>query len=467
MATRKDLLKAHSFTSRRMIAAFVDRDPDDPTPPLRRVATATFVSILIGVVLLAGTALIGLLRGGMSGDGWKEQNNVILNDTQSGQLFAYVDETVTPVTDVASARLLAAGADASGQPRMVNVKTSALKGVELQERQGIPGAPPQLPQAKDLASFPIRLCSTEPTGRGRYLTMQFGSGEPSSMEYSFIATSSDGTQYLVSGGRSHELYAARGSSTTVAYGLPEVQPGNAWIDALPMGPPIMPPEIRDYGQPAKLAYQGLHIGAIVKVPGTETSPSRYYVQLLDGLASISFLEAMLLRNEHKAESTELPEITEQALVEHTNPVQETVTDPNVPMFEQKAPPGHSGKTDASVCATFSAEDPERVTVSMGQTTPEIDQNRLGTPNSKHVHHITLPPLTGALLRNADASGTDPVTTLLLNGRGYGIPTAGARTALGYGDVEALPVTSGLLRLIPPGLPSGVALDWEHVAPVAQ
>ena len=36
MATRKDLLKAQAFTSRRMIAAFVNRDPDDPTPPLWR-----------------------------------------------------------------------------------------------------------------------------------------------------------------------------------------------------------------------------------------------------------------------------------------------------------------------------------------------------------------------------------------------------------------------------------------------
>ena len=60
MATRKDLLKAQSFTSRRMIAAFVDRDPDNPTPPLRRVGVATFVSVLLGVVLLAGTALIVL-----------------------------------------------------------------------------------------------------------------------------------------------------------------------------------------------------------------------------------------------------------------------------------------------------------------------------------------------------------------------------------------------------------------------
>lgn len=467
MATRKDLLKAHAFTSRRMIAAFVDRDPDDPTPPLRRVATATFVSILLGVVLLAGTALIGLIRGGISGDSWRQQSNVILNDTQSGQLFAYVNDAVIPVTDVASARLLAADENAGEPPRMINVKTSALTGVEMERRRGIPGAPPQLPATKDLASFPLRLCSAEPGGRGRHLTLQFGATEPASMDYSFIATTEQGTQYLISGGRSHELYAAPGSSTTVGYGLPEVRPGNSWIYALPMGPPIMPPEIRDYGEPAKLAYQGLHIGAIVRVPGTETSPSRYFVQLRDGLSAISFLEAMLLRTEHNAENTELPEITEQALVKYSNPELDSITDPDVPMFEQKAPPGHSGSTTASVCATFTAEDPGRVAVSMGQTTPEVDQAKLLNASERYIHHITLPPLQGALLRNAESSGTDPVVTLLLNGRGYVIPTAGARNALGYGDVEPLPVTSGLLNLISSGLPPGIALAHEYVEPVQQ
>lgn len=467
MATRKDLLKAHAFTSRRMIAAFVDRDPDDPTPPLRRVATATFVSVLIGVVLLAGTALIGLIRGGISGDSWRQQSNVILNDTQSGQLFAYVNNEVIPVTDVATARLTAAEDNASGPPRMVNVKTSALTGVEMQPRQSIPGAPPQLPAAKDLASFPLRLCSADPAGRGRHLTLQFGATEPASMDYSFIATTDDGAQYLISGGRSHELYAAPGQSTTVKYGLPEVRPGNSWIYALPMGPPIMPPDIRGYGDPAKLAYQGLHIGAVVRVPGTDTSPSRYYVQMPDGLSAISFLEAMLLRNEHNAENTELPEITEQALVRYTNPVLDTITDPEVPMFQPQAPPGHSGSTSASVCATFTAEDPGRVAVSMGQTTPEIDQAQVGNQSQRYVRNITLPPLKGALLRSADADGTDPVVTLLLNGKGYVIPTTEARNALGYGDVEPLPVTSGLLNLIESGLPGGVALSREYVEPVRQ
>jgi hypothetical protein len=59
MAQRKELLKAHAFTQQRLVAALVDRDPDNPTPPLRRLGLGTFVSALIAVVIVSGFALFG------------------------------------------------------------------------------------------------------------------------------------------------------------------------------------------------------------------------------------------------------------------------------------------------------------------------------------------------------------------------------------------------------------------------
>ena len=54
MASRKDLLKAQSFITQRLVASFVDRDPDNATGPLRRVGTATFVGVMIvGLLVLA------------------------------------------------------------------------------------------------------------------------------------------------------------------------------------------------------------------------------------------------------------------------------------------------------------------------------------------------------------------------------------------------------------------------------
>ena len=247
MATRKDLLKAEAFTSRRMIAAFVDRDPDDPTPPLRRVGTATFVSVLLGVVLLAGTALIGLLRGGATTDSWASQSNVILVDTQAGALFVYDGTNLVPMADVASARLKAAGDDPQGAPPVIEVKTEGLQDYEQLPIEGIPGAPRQLPAANTMKGYPIRLCSAAPTSAGRYLTLEFDATASSEAGISVVAQASDGTQYLISGGKAHELWRKAGAWSALVEEVPVVEPGNAWIDAIPKGIPIRPVEVPGYG----------------------------------------------------------------------------------------------------------------------------------------------------------------------------------------------------------------------------
>ena len=113
-----------------MIAAFVDRDPDDPTPPLRRVGTATFVSVLLGIVLLAGVAPLGMLGGGVANKSWREAANTVLSDTQSGALFVWNGEALVPMADIASALLKAAPqeGEVGGPASVLRVKTDALRG---------------------------------------------------------------------------------------------------------------------------------------------------------------------------------------------------------------------------------------------------------------------------------------------------------------------------------------------------
>lgn len=466
MATRKDLLKAQSFISRRMIAAFVDRDPDDPTPPLRRIGTATFVSVLIGVVLLAGTALIGMLGGGASAATWAEEDGVILSDHQSGMLFVYSDKQLTPMADVASARLKAAGENPSGPPRVIDVSTESLRGIEQQPMQGITGAPRQLPAAKDLEGYPVRVCSTAPSGRGRYLTLEFGNEAQVSRDISFVAKASDGKEFLVSGGKTHALYSRPGESSGLAQDLPIVEPGDSWIYALPSGLPIDPITIEGFGEPARHSPRQLTIGQMVVVKGTDSSPDRYYVQLDRGLSAISFLDMKLVMQVNNVDRQPV-EISDADLARYKNPDVESVSHDGVPMYELEGPPGYTSLQDASVCATFTEDDPSRVALSVGQTTPEIP-NSLGAPRGDTFDLITTPPLDGALLRNADAVTDQGASTLLLGGKGYAIPDLASRRALGYGDARPLPVPGGLLRLLTPGLEGqGASLSLVSVAVVEQ
>lgn len=466
MATRKDLLKAQSFMSRRMIAAFVDRDPDDPTPPLRRVGTATFVSVLLGVVLLAGTTLLGMLSGGASAATWAEEDNVILSDPQSGMLFVYSDKKLTPMADVASARLKAAGEDPSGPPRVIEVTTESLRGIEQQPMQGIPGAPRQLPSANDLESYPVRVCSTAPSGRGRYLTLEFGDSSPVSRDISLVAKASDGKEYLVSGGKTHALYSRPGESSGLAQNLPIVEPGDSWIFALPAGLPIDPITIENFGEPARHSPRQLTVGQMAVVKGTDSSPDRYYVQLDRGLAAIAFLDMKLVMQVHNVDRQPV-EISDADLARFKNPDIESVSDEGIPMYELEGPPGYTSLQDASVCAVFTEDDPSRVALSVGQATPEIP-NSLGPPKGDTFDLITTPQLSGALLRNADAVTDQGASTLLLDGESYGISNLASRRALGYGDARPLPVPGGLLRLLPPGLTEdGASLSLAFVTVVEQ
>lgn len=461
MATRKDLLKAQSFTSRRMIAAFVDRDPDDPQPPLRRVGVATFVSVLLGVVLLAGTALIGMLRGGVSTDEWTTEDNVILSDTTSGMLFVYRDELLYPMADVTSARLFAGGAEASGTPRVIEVTTEALRGVTQQPELGIPGAPRQLPAADDLESYPVRLCSTAPSGRGRYLTLEFGSDAEGTRDFAFVARASDNTEYLVAGGRTHELYSRPGASSGLAQNLPVVEPGDSWINALPTGQPINPIEIPGYGEVAHNSPRSLRVGQMAVVQGTDSSPSRYYVQLDAGLTAIAYLDMKLVQQVQGDDSPAV-EISDAELAQFKNPDLESVSSDDIPRYELEGPSGYTSLEDASVCATFTSDDPSRATLSVGQTTPGIPTTA-GQPSGAYVDVVTIEALGGALLRNVDSLSDDGAATLLLGGRSYGVPTLAARRALGYGSVTPIAVPGGLLNLLPSGLPPSVALDVSFIA----
>ena len=346
MATRKDLLKAQSFISRRMVAAFVDRDPDDPTPPLRRIGTASFVSVLLGVILLAGTALIGMLRPG-GGTAWQEED-VIISDTSAGMLFVYAEDTLWPMANVASARLQAGGDDASGPPRVVKVKTETLKGTPQAPMRGIAKAPGQLPAVADMRGAPIRLCSSAPNGADdRFASLEFGEeteaadertdapGTGVGEQLSFVAQASDGLQYLISNGKSHQLWSKQNQYSPLAENLPVVVPGNLWLSALPEGDPIEPVEIPDLGETPINTALDMRVGDLAEVTGAEGVASRYYIQLKEGLTRLSYLNMSLIQA--KGNSQTPRKISETDLVENLNKSQDIFGNTDVILDKPQGP----------------------------------------------------------------------------------------------------------------------------------
>lgn len=462
MATRKDLLKAQSFTSRRMVAAFVDRDPDDPTPPLRRVGMATFVSILLGIIILAGTALFGLIRPG-GGDAWREEG-VIISDTVAGMQFVYVGNKLVPMANVTSAHLQAAGDDPDGPPRVVNVKTETLKGTEQGPMMGIENAPRQLPAAEDMDVYPLRTCSSAPNTAGdRFLSIEFNADAAPESQMALVARASDGEEYMVLNGQAHRLWRKQGQTSPLVEDLPIVEPGNAWLSAIPVGQPLEPLEVPGMGGTPSKNMLNMSIGQLAKVEGAEGA-NRYYVQLDQGLSQISYLDMRLL-----VEAKGMPSartISESELASARNDVVPDSATSGIPYEKPEGPGNYGTLQDVSVCATFTLENPDRVALSVDQQTPPMPAGHL-KPYGNIVDLVEMEPLSGGLMKNANNPVDDAATFLIIDGKSYPIPDMASRKALGYGELTPAPVPPQLLSLIPPGLAANTNLSRDSIRQLEQ
>lgn len=467
MATRKDLLKAQSFTSRRMVASFINRDPDDPTPPLRRVGMATFVSVMLGIVLVAGYTLMGLIRPG-SNPGWKTQG-VVISDTESGALFVYDEpnQVIVPMADVSSARLVAAGTE-GGTPRTTNVKTEALAGVPQGQMMGIIGSPHQLPSPKKMTAHPLQMCSTKPDlGGERFVTLQLDAHAPASPGFAFVAQHSDHSEYVIFGGKKHRLWTdPTNSGLIMVPDLPRIPVGNAWIAAMPEGLPIIPLNIRGIGDDNGRWIAGMSRGDIGRTPASNADGrDQYYVQTAEGIVRISYLDAdAILQKYFQGDTGRIRTLSPQDFKGLDRFSLPDRTTPGLPLDRPVGPPRDAAVESKSVCATWTAASPDTPVISYGDATPTLPPNfRVAAGNS--FDFIAMSPLSGALLRHESSKSPESATFLVADGKKYGIPDVNSRRALGYGDVDPVPIPGGLLSQIPDGLPQGVALTVADVQPL--
>lgn len=465
MASRKDLLKAQAFTSRRMIASFINRDPDDPTPPLRRVGMASFVSVLLGVILVAGYTLIGLIRPD-SNPGWKEPG-VVISDTESGALFVYSPEgdLLIPMADVASARLKAAGEEADGRPRTMNVRTDALRGLRQAPVEGIDGAPRQIPAAEDMDAYPLKMCSTAPDLSGeRFVTLEFNAAPPASDGFAFVAQHSDRSEYIIFGGKKHRLWTdPTNSGLTMVPDLPRIEVGNAWIAAMPEGLPITPLDIQGIGDDHGRYIAGFARGDIGRAEAsTDPTQDQWFVQTEEGIVRISFLDMdALVQKYHQGSTSQVRTLGAQdwkGLDRFSLPSRRT---PDVPWDQPVGPPQDANVESRSICATWTADRPDDPVLSYGDETPGLPANfRVTVGNSFDL--IAMEPLTGALLRHSGSQSPETAAFLVADGVKYAIPDVASRRALGYGETALVPVPGGLLSQIPDGLRGGRNLSLDSV-----
>ncbi|MEW2396093.1 type VII secretion protein EccB [Streptomyces sp. NPDC046862] len=464
MQNKRDQVQAHMFLMGRLTSSMLRSDPDAPESPQGRTNRGIAVGVIVAILLAAGAFVLGLVSPGTT-DSWRSSGDLIV-DKNTGARYLFLDGRLRPVRNYASAKLLTGGDLAT-----TTVGAKSLMGTPHGTPVGIEGAPDEVPGAGDLSGDPWQVCATptkDATARtGSLTTLAVGNGaggDPLGKGQGVLVVGPGGTEYLLWQGS--RLRLDRGSAAQEALGYASVTPvpvSAAFLNALPTGPDLAPPDIPGLGDPGpRLGDRSTRVGQIFQlaVPG---SSARYYLLREDGLTPLTATEvALVLGDPH----------TRQKAYGGTSPAPVTLTSE---ALKSHLAPG-AGKTKGP--GESPENPPKPVTVPQDQTlcarvTPQSKGTRVGValaangdlgPVAQHsspaaaapclpVDRITVPPGRGALVRAVGAGGGKVGSTLYLvteAGVKYRLSTQDAVAALGYQDMSPEEMPALMLAMLPSG-----------------
>ncbi|GFG73057.1 type VII secretion protein EccB [Mycobacterium botniense] len=286
-ATRLQL-SGYRFLMRRMECALLRADLCTVHEPVRAPALSLAAGGVLTLVIVIGCAALAVLRPQAA-----LGNAPIVMDHQSGALYVRVGDTVHPVLNLASARLIA-GTAADPQP----VSESELRRTPRGPLLGIPGAPQLL--APPVGEPAWTICDTD--HRASAVTTVIAGTRPGpparrlSAQQSLLVASGPGAPvYLLYNG--HRAVVNLSDLTVVrALRLESVAPHSVsriFLNTVPEAPPIEAPRIPGAGGhgPAKLS--GFPVGSVLRVARADRD--EYFVVFSTGVQRIGALAADLIR----------------------------------------------------------------------------------------------------------------------------------------------------------------------------
>ena len=276
-------VSGYRFLLRRMEHALVRGDVRMLDDPLRAQALSLISGVILAVIIVVACAVLAFLRPpGALGSA----PVVMVRD--SGALYVRVGDTVHPVLNLASARLIAgtpANPEAVSAAAIINSKRGPLV--------GIPGAPATIstPLGEDESGWAVCDDATSTTViAGNVLGDGLASGRGVLVT---PRSESAATTYLLYDGWRAKV-DLRNRALVRALKLDGVAPrpvSRALLDATPEAPPIAAPHIPGAGSPSPL--RGFPIGSVVRV--ARAAAEEYYVVLAQGVQRIGQVAADLIR----------------------------------------------------------------------------------------------------------------------------------------------------------------------------
>ncbi|MET7768670.1 type VII secretion protein EccB [Nocardia sp. NPDC005366] len=496
--TTKAQVNGYRFLLRRLDHALIRRDVRMLHDPMRSQSRSLWVGAVLGLLIVAGAAILGFLRPqGSIGD------SLIVSGKQSGALYVVVQsedgsKTLHPVLNLASARLIAGKSEAPH-----SVKDDKLGSYPRGPLLGIPGAPTALPPSKQGASSEWTLCeSTQLSAGGSAAGVTGGLTTAiagplelgnrigvAGADDALLVRRNDKT-YLVYQGRRVEIDPTN-SVIARTLGLSGHRPrpaGAGFLGATTEGPALAVPTVQGAGQPGPGRLSNVPVGGVISVPGHAGSGGeQLYAVLADGVQPVSEFTATLLRNADSQNMREIAVVPPDALdripVLHTLPVDHfpartprivAAEDAPVVCVSWSKNPGTAAKQDKQVDGPG---ERAAVTLLTGTTLPLPDSAEpvtLATADGTgdRMDAVYLPPATGEFIQVTGIEPGSPRRESLFyvadNGIRYGIPDAATAGVLGLGDSPRLAPWSIIGQLVPgPTLSAKDALTSYDSLPTAK
>jgi type VII secretion protein EccB len=445
-------VSGYRFLLRRIECALLGRDIRGVNEPIHAPMQSLMTGLVLAIITLAGCAVLAVVRPQPAAD-----NAPIVMGKQSGALYVRVGETLHPVLNLASARLIVR-TNADPQPIPESELGRGNRGPLL----GIPGAPQfvGMPLAEDESRWTV--CDTG-ADASPSTTVVIGRAEgprsrPLPNEQSLLVRPvSGGSTYLLYDGRRAVVNLAE-PAVVRALGLDGQVPlavSTTLLNAVPEAPPITAPQIPNSGGRGPAELPGFLVGSVLRI--SRANGDEYYVVLGHGIQRIGQVVADLLRfNDSRGTRTAIsvaPDVIRMT---------PTVSDLAVATFPDRAPPRlNAGGT--TLCASWrhvasGGRDFAAVSFLVGGLPIPAGQEpvKLSRVDGKGpaIDAAYLPPGRNAYVRATGLSGDHPSA-----GTRYLITDTGVRFAIHDDDAAhdlGLPDTAiaapwPVLAKLPPGL----------------
>ncbi|MFD0261066.1 type VII secretion protein EccB [Kitasatospora indigofera] len=457
MQSKRDQVQAHLFVMGRLATGMLRGEPDAPDTPSGRTSRGTVTGLVVAVLVCLGVAVYGaLVPGGATG--WRKPGTLVVVK-ESGARYLYLDGSLRPVLNEASARLLA------GDQLVVDqVSVNSLAGTPRGAPVGILGAPDGLPAPGRLAAAPWLACAVGrpgpsggrrpelalavgPGGRGTGLTDGQGA----------LVAAPDGTEYLLWHGRRLRVDTRDGARQALGQAAVTAYPVTAaFLDSLAAGPDLAAPEVESRGAPGPQLTAGpTRFGQLFTGPGGDP-----YLLTPAGLTPLSRMAFELLRNDLRTQSAAYggAAVTPAALspadlAAHTAAARPTPAAAGLPAAPPElvtVPQGRgicaeSTLTDQAPTTSVALFDEEAVAGPPPAAQPGVDPACAGADS------IAVRPGGGALVRALSSAGVGGTLYLVTDaGVKYPLASAAAAERLGYGAVVPSAAPEALLTLLPTG-----------------